>query len=513
MIGKNVSDKLHYPDDFVKSYTYDCCRLSSVVDRNGTTTLEYNDINRLTSATDIYGKTISYAYDYAGNLTSLTYPGNKVVTYAYDPANRLTSVTDWLDNTTTYDYSLGGNMMKVVYPDGSILVHQFDDADRLTAIWDFKADATVDASFEFSLNSLGNRTGISYHQPLNAVPPTQSVTNTFGNDNRMLTLGSTTFDFDNSGNVITRTVGSDVTTYSWNYDNMLAQVVSGSNTYSYTYDGLGNRVAKVENSTTTRYVVEPRSSTVLAETDASGNITAYYVYGLGLISKITPSDETYYYHYDGLGNIVAMTDSAGSVVNKYSYDAYGKVLSQVEAVSNPFKYVGLFGVIDEGNGLLYMRARYYDTAMRRFLNKDPIGFLGGDLNLYAYVRGNPVNWVDPWGLYLTISQQINVTLFSSIGSTAGFLIGGALGSPTSGSAIGGAVGGAMAARFMGGSFQDVANAFFTGGLSGLIGAGIGNLLEDTLMHGMQAAMITGTVSGLYNVIFMGAEQPLKESCD
>jgi len=193
-------------------------------------------------------------------------------------------------------------------------------------------------------------------------------------------------------------VGSNVTDNYWNYDNMLTQVVSGSNTYSYTYDGLGNRVAKVENSTTTRYVVEPRSSTMLAETDASGNVTAYYVYGLGLISKITPSDEAYYYHYDGLGSIVAMTDSDANIVNKYAYDAYGKVVSQVEAVSNPFKYVGLFGVMDEGNGLLHMRARYYDTEMRRFINKDPIGFLGGDLNLYAYVVNNPVRYVDPWGL-------------------------------------------------------------------------------------------------------------------
>jgi len=395
--GKDRVTQVTYPNNATKVYTYDCCRLGSVTIASGTVTLEHNEINRLTSVTDIYDKTIAYDYDYAGNLTSLTYPGNKVVTYTYDPANRLTSVTDWLNNTTTYDYSLGGNLVKVVYPDGSILIHQFDDADRLTAIWDFKTDATVDASFEFSLNSLGNRTGISYHQPLNAVPPTQSVTNTFGNDNRMLTMGSATFDFDNTGNVITKTVGSAITTYSWNYDNVLTQEVSGSNTYSYTYDGLGNRVAKVVNSTTTRYVVEPRSSTVLAETDASGNITAYYVYGLGLISKITPSDEAYFYHYDGLGSIVAMTDSSGSVVNKYSYDAYGKVLNQVEAVSNPFKYVGLFGVMDEGNGLLYMRARYYDTEMRRFLNKDPIGLLGG-LNMYAYVGNNPISWIDPLGL-------------------------------------------------------------------------------------------------------------------
>jgi RHS repeat-associated protein len=57
--------------------------------------------------------------------------------------------------------------------------------------------------------------------------------------------------------------------------------------------------------------------------------------------------------------------------------------------------------MDDGNGLLYMRARYYDPEVGRFINKDPIGFAGGDLNLYAYVSNNPVNWIDPFGLWQT----------------------------------------------------------------------------------------------------------------
>jgi RHS repeat-associated protein len=168
-------------------------------------------------------------------------------------------------------------------------------------------------------------------------------------------------------------------------------VVNGGNTYVYRYDGLGNRVARIENGVEKRYVGG------LAETDASGNITAYYVYGLGLISKITPSGQAYYYHYDGVGSTIGMSDSLGNIVNKYAYDAFGKVLSQEEAVENPFKYVGQFGVMDEENGLLYMRARYYDPETGRFISKDPIGFAGGDINLYSYVQNNPINFVDPKG--------------------------------------------------------------------------------------------------------------------
>ena len=92
------------------------------------------------------------------------------------------------------------------------------------------------------------------------------------------------------------------------------------------------------------------------------------------------------------------TTRAGNIVNQYVYDAFGRVISQTQTISNPFKYVGRFGVMDDGNGMLFMRARYYDPAIGRFINKDPIGFDGGDINLYAYVANNPVNFIDPDGL-------------------------------------------------------------------------------------------------------------------
>ena len=186
---------------------------------------------------------------------------------------------------------------------------------------------------------------------------------------------------------------------------MLTQVTNNGNTYTYRYDALGSRVAKIVNSEETRYVGG------LAETDSSGNITAYYVYGYGLISKITPSNQAYYYHFDGLGNTIAITDSSGNVVNKYSYDEHGKVLNQEEAISNPFKYVGRYGVMDEGNGLLYMRARYYDPEIGRFINKDPIGFAGGDLNLYAYVANDPINFIDPSGLVIDTIADIGFIIW------------------------------------------------------------------------------------------------------
>jgi RHS repeat-associated protein len=113
---------------------------------------------------------------------------------------------------------------------------------------------------------------------------------------------------------------------------------------------------------------------------------------------VTPSDEVYCYHFNATGSTVAMTDSSQTMVNKYAYDPFGKVTNQEEAISQPFKFVGQYGVMTEPNGFYYMRARYYDPQVGRFVSEDPIGFEGGDVNLYAYVGNNPIVLIDPDGL-------------------------------------------------------------------------------------------------------------------
>ena len=91
-----------------------------------------------------------------------------------------------------------------------------------------------------------------------------------------------------------------------------------------------------------------------------------------------------------------VTDAAGTVVNSYDYDSYGNFESIVERVPNPYTYTGREQ--DPESGLYYYRARYYDPATGRFLQEDPLDVLFGDSNLYRYVRNNPVNRLDPFGL-------------------------------------------------------------------------------------------------------------------
>lgn len=116
------------------------------------------------------------------------------------------------------------------------------------------------------------------------------------------------------------------------------------------------------------------------------------------MAMVTASGELYCYHFDSIGNTMAITDNNQNMVNRYVYTPFGIIANQTETVPQPFKFVGKWGVMTEPNGFYYMKARYYDPEVGRFISEDPLGFEGGDVNLYAYVRNLPTMFIDPLGL-------------------------------------------------------------------------------------------------------------------
>jgi RHS repeat-associated protein len=116
------------------------------------------------------------------------------------------------------------------------------------------------------------------------------------------------------------------------------------------------------------------------------------------VKKDKTASKDYYYLYNGHGDVVQMVDTSGAVVNNYAYDVWGNITSQKEETPNPFKYTG--EVYDEETGLYYLRARYYDPSIGRFLNEDTYeGQIDNplSLNLYTYVVNNPLIYSDPSG--------------------------------------------------------------------------------------------------------------------
>ena len=105
---------------------------------------------------------------------------------------------------------------------------------------------------------------------------------------------------------------------------------------------------------------------------------------------------------------MAVTDARGSVVETYNYTPYGEIIDGEYREDIPFLYNGQYGVSTDSNGLCYMRARYYNVEIKRFINQDVLlGVLGrvSSLNRYAYVEGNPISYLDPFGLAIEVLQK------------------------------------------------------------------------------------------------------------
>ncbi len=155
----------------------------------------------------------------------------------------------------------------------------------------------------------------------------------------------------------------------------------------------------------TRYVYD--NEDILFELDGSNNIITEYVHGPGIDEPIAMirGGQTYYYHADALGSIIAITNSTGQVVQRYEYNSFGEITYQQDPnFVQPYTYTGR--EYDEESGLYYYRARYYDPKIGRFISEDPIGLDGGDVNLFGYVGNSPVNKIDPFGLFMYILHPV-----------------------------------------------------------------------------------------------------------
>ncbi len=431
-----------YPDASFVSFLYDDNgNRTQMTDSVGTTQYAYDNLDRTTQVTDPFGNIIGYGYDESSNRTSIDYdavtPGVKVVQYTFDGNGRLASLTDWATHTFNYSYDPVGNIIELAYPNGCKEKRTYYPNERLYKLWHENPDETKFIEYTYYYDNVGNITGMDRKEAVEREFTAESVFYTYNAANEITSANTDTFTFDEDGNQREHTSDSETTNYSFDYENHLTQLdPPGTDLYQFTYNGAGDRLNSVENGATKRYLLDSNKplTDVLADMDASNAIQQYYLYGIGLVARIDPSSgDIFYYHPDHLGSIMAVTDNSNSITAAFTYDEFGAIASSIGSEEGPWRYCGDLGAQFPQNNKLFLRNRFVNNIIGRFLSEDSIIFnvcSTQGINSYLYVQNNPMKMVDPSGLVIEIIGSVNFqkevnTLINKIrqSSTGDLLVG------------------------------------------------------------------------------------------
>ena len=396
-----------------KSYSYDKAgRINAITQGEETNSYVFNPLGQMTSSTSS-DATVAYTYTPTGKIATITYPAvneipAKTVSYAYDSLGRLFTVIDWAGRITTYTYDNGNRLVRIDRPNGTYRELTYDsETGNLTSISE-KASAT-ETIFNYAYTYDGdNRITSISRTPKNRVFPRNSYDATYDLDNKLQTFRGLTISYDDDGNMISGPITESAANANLTY-NARGELTSTGNVV-YSYDAEGNRkiVMFYDKSILTQYKYIYNKSGEVNEVLMRLRLTSkelestYYVYGAGLEYevKIAPdgTEEIRYYHFDQVGSTIALTDQDKSITDRFSYDPWGYCIHSIGDSDTPFKYVGAFGIQTDPNGLVNMRARYYNPATKSFISADPSGFEGG-LNWYLYASGDPFSRVDINGMW------------------------------------------------------------------------------------------------------------------
>ena len=450
--------RVTYPDKNVISYEYDLLGrpikvlcggkkyaefhydaeglVTAMKDEIGTTSYTYNTLNRLIKVAYPGTDPVHYEWDVKGRLSKVIYQKDFAVSYTYDLADKLLSVLSPKGETRYLYDELANTLTKVILPNKCVTEYAYDAAKRIRAISHKTADGTLLRSFTYLFDKSGNlssaqewRDGKEYttHYSYDKLGQLLEVNrdhsferytyDSFGNRltkqtldstihyqynsiNQLVKAGDKTFSYDLRGNLIKKITPEQTCYYTYDGFNRLIAYQDKKNKVIYTYDGTGVRVAKTVNGKKTSFVCDAvgGSSQVLFEIAPDKKVKNSYIYGAGRIGQVAAKESHFYLHDAPCYNVVALVNEKQEIVSDYTYDAFGSPEKRPQEENNPFMYAG--EAYEPESGLVYLRNRYYDPEIGRFLSLDPSpGKLHDPItfNPYVYVKNNPVNLVDPLG--------------------------------------------------------------------------------------------------------------------
>ncbi len=344
----------------------------------------------------------SYERDNLGRINQIK-ERDEAIEYAYDNQGRLETVKRRGKLARTYSYDANGNRLEK--KEGSRrLKAKYDDQDRLLEY----------GKKQYEYNLSGDLVKI--------IETKKDHKETFWE--RLLYCIRRFFDKDYHPDY------QNVTRFSYdNFGSLVSVILPDGKKIEYLLDGQSRRIGKKINGKLVQAFVYQSQTQVAAELNGEGQLVRRFVYGvkLNVPDYVVEADKTYRVISNQVGTPIALVDVAQRKIEKiFNYDEFGtSEKKNKNDDSFPFGFAG--GIYDADTGLVRFGVRDYDPETGRWVTKDPIGFAGGDTNLYAYTLQDPVNLIDPNGLWslsigiyagygggITIGRNPNGRYFGSI---------------------------------------------------------------------------------------------------
>lgn len=430
------------PGGQVFTYTYDALgRVLTASNSAGTAAFTYDALNRVT-AESFDGRITRYTYNTSGRVQTIIYPDSTVITKNFDTRNRLISILKNNHTVVDYEYNNNNDIVKKNFPNGISTILQYDVDNRLTSfstgggtiqntsfIYDNERNklsvnrlnsSSLSEQFSYDNNyrittykrgiiggspliqntytydQLGNRTAAN----LNGTNTTYSINNLNQLTNSNNGTQNINFTYDNNGNL----------TYDGRYykkydaeGRLLADSLSPSNMITYDYDAFGRRVKKTLNGFPLKYGYAGASQ--IEERDGITNdVRTRTVFSNFLTPVLNDwNNNSFYFHQNEQNSVEAISNSAGSLLERYQYDVYGKQtiynasnsLINGSLASNRFGFTGQ--EYDSASGSNRFFFRNYNPETGVFNQRDLIEN-GDGTGMYQYVHDNPANGIDVFGL-------------------------------------------------------------------------------------------------------------------
>jgi RHS repeat-associated protein len=452
-------------------FTYVCgSKVGSIT--KGTDTITYAYDGKLLTSETLSGtleQTLSYTYSNDFNVQSLTYAGH-TQDYTYDKDGLLIGAGDFtilrnaangLPETLTGN---GLNLSRTFNGYGELDEEDFvvsgqgltsytvgrDDTGRIIE----KAETIegVTSNFSYTYDPVGRLLTVTWDNTLveayaygpngtriqetNVLRGISDRTLAYSDEDHLLSAGDTTYQYDADGHLISRTQGSDVTSYDYSSRGELLSVTRPDGSYiQYVYDPLGRRIAKKVDGVITEKYLWQGLTRLLAVFDGNENLIMRFAYADSRVPvSMEKNGTSYYLSYDPVGSLRLVADASGNAVKRIDYDSFGNIINDTNpSFEIPLGFAG--GLHDRDTGLVRFGLRDYAPDIGRWTAKDPILFAGGDTDLYGYCLNNPVNLVDDDGLLLgSALGHISTAWGGATAAGPGALVGGV---------VGGTIGGAM----------------------------------------------------------------------